>query len=583
MLAQWTLDVPDNIYTGPDIAQTLKLWQIFLDNFNPLVKLFHAPSIQQLICEAIAADPCNVAKSTKALMAAIYLCAVTTLTDEECISQLSESKTTLLRRFSCLAQQALVQAEFLRTTDPAVLQALTLYLVSSYKSPNLCTATPSSKSFTPLRVAHEAFPKSPNIPLAYSSCLVSQVYEDALPDIHSVQLASRRQLDEQSLWLLTGLATRLAQAMGSHREQSLKQISPFEAELRRRLWWQIVIMDSRSGQLLGATGGSSFSDDADAKIPANVNDSDLSPYMREPLASHDGPTEMLFCTIRLKIGNCMRRLRIAGSTSTTLTDKEELIDALDKTLESTLKQCDPSIPLHLMSVFLGRSAICQMRFSTLQGDQNEKSPETRAKLFHLALEILGYDSLTYSNKSLQRFLWHVGNSFPFQALIYVLTDLLKRPPGGDDAQQAWARVNRVYEDHPELIGNSRNPLCFALGSLTLKAWGRHAQEEPPPPGDGTQAPAAAAAARAVPMSPAIARLQSQRAARAPGGGAALGSSPGFVQQPGSDQGMYAWPQAAGGGGGAENDAQLGGSGMQFFSRCLAEDSMVLWGSQGQQW
>lgn len=394
---------------------------------------------------------------------------------------------------------------------------------------------------------------------------------------HSVQLASRRQLDEQSLWLLTGLASRLAQAMGSHREQSLKQISPFEAELRRRLWWQIVIMDSRSGQLLGATGGASFNDDADAKIPANVNDSDLSPYMREPLASHDGPTEMLFCTIRLKIGNCMRRLRLAGSASTTLTDKEELIDALDKTLESTLKQCDPSIPLHLMSVFLGRSAICQMRFSMLQGDQNEKSPDVRSRLFHLALEILGYDSLTYSNKSLQRFLWHVGNSFPFQALIYVLTDLLKRPPGDSDAQQAWTRIDRVYEDHPELISNSRNPLCFALGNLTLKAWGRHAQE--PPPSTGTQAPAATA--RAAPMSPAIAKLQSQRAARAPGG-VARGSSPGLLQQPGSDTGMCAWPQAAGGGVG-ESDAQLGSSGMHFFSRCLAEDPMVLWGSQDQQW
>lgn len=117
-------------YTGPDIHHTLKLWQIFLDNFNPLVKLFHAPTIQQLICEAIATDYHSVAKSTKALMAAIHLCAVTTLTDEECISQLSDPKTTLLRRFSCLAQHALVQAEFLRTTDPAILQALTLYLVS---------------------------------------------------------------------------------------------------------------------------------------------------------------------------------------------------------------------------------------------------------------------------------------------------------------------------------------------------------------------------------------------------------------------------------------------------------------------
>lgn len=154
--------------------------------------------------------------------------------------------------------------------------------------------------------------------------------------------------------------------------------------------------------------------------PANLNDSDLSAYMREPLASHGGPIEMLFCTIRLQIGDCMRRLWLAGSTSSTLTDKEELIDAFDKSVESVLNKCDSSIPVHLMSVFLGRSAICQMRFFVLQGEQHERSPEIRAKLFHPTLEILGYDSLTYSNKSLQRLLRHVGNKFPFQALIYVL-------------------------------------------------------------------------------------------------------------------------------------------------------------------
>lgn len=392
---------------------------------------------------------------------------------------------------------------------------------------------------------------------------------------HSIQLASRRQLDDQSLWLLTGLASRLAQAMGSHREQSLKQLSPFEAELRRRLWWQIAIMDSRSGQLLGATGEASFNDDADVKAPANVNDSDLSPYMREPLASHDGPTEMIFCTIRLKIGQCMRRLRFARLTSKTITDSEEIIDAFEKSVESTLKQCDPSIPLHLISVFLGRSATCQLRFSILQEYHKEKLPDVRSRLFNLALEILGYDNQAYSNKTLQRYLWHVGNNFPFQALIYVLADLLERPPGGDDAQQAWTRINRVYEDHPELLSNFKNPLCFALGNLTLKAWGRHAQA----PALSTDTQPLAATARAAPVCPAIAKLQSQRAARTAGGAMVQGIDSGFPK-PGPSHSMYAWPQAMDVGG---DDAQLDSSGMQFFSRYLSEDSMALWSSQEQQW
>ena len=37
--------------------------------------------------------------------------------------------------------------------------------------------------------------------------------------------------------------------------------------------------------------------------------------------------------------------------------------------------------------------------------------------------------------------------------------------------QAWAKVDQVYRDHGDLITASKtNPLFFALGTLTLRAW-----------------------------------------------------------------------------------------------------------------
>lgn len=114
---------------GPSISQKLKLWQIFLDNFNPLVKLFHAPTVQLIVHQAVI-DSGSLGKSQKALLRAIYQCAVITLSDEECVVQLNEPREILLGRYMIATQQALVRAEFLKSTDLISLQALTLYLVS---------------------------------------------------------------------------------------------------------------------------------------------------------------------------------------------------------------------------------------------------------------------------------------------------------------------------------------------------------------------------------------------------------------------------------------------------------------------
>lgn len=262
--------------------------------------------------------------------------------------------------------------------------------------------------------------------------------------------------------------------MGLHREHSLKQLSPFEAEMRRRLWWQIVTMDYRAGKVFGVSSRDNPTPNlADTKRPVNLNDSDLFPSMKEAPTGRHYPTEMVFCNLRYEIGMCLAKIRMGPSTQS-LAEKEESIDECETKMESMLLQCDPSIPLHLLVLFMGRSSICQLRFNTLQAETTHKDPETKDRIFQLALQILEYDNLTYSSQSLQRFLWHVRSIFSFQCLIFLLTDLLTHPYG-DDVRQAWARINRTYQFRPELINDVKNPLYFAMGNLALKAWNRCSQ------------------------------------------------------------------------------------------------------------
>ncbi|KAM5436479.1 hypothetical protein MferCBS31731_005757 [Microsporum ferrugineum] len=407
----------------PPAPQLFQLWQIYLNNVNPIVKLFHSQTVQRMVLDA-AADLGNVSRGTEALLFAIYTSAVTSTDEETCQRLLAESRAALISRFSKATKQALTNAEFLRSTNILTLQALTLYL-----------------------------------------------------------LATRHTYEPHTLWLFTGIASRTARAMGLHREASLRGFSVFEQENRRRLWWQILILDSRSAQLSGVAVSPDSYLFWDTKCPLNLNDSDLVPSMRELPAEYDGPTEMLFCRIRFEVGECMRKLKAlehrhgGQGGAVRMAEESQLIDELEACLEQRyLKKCDPSIPFHLLAIYLGRSSVCQMRLSTHNRQRySDQGPAalTQAEkdhVFSLGLDIIGYDNLAYSNRSLQPYRWHIAMAFPFEALILVLTELLARFEG-DQVKQAWEKVNQLYLDHPELTTGARsNTLVCALVGLTTRAW-----------------------------------------------------------------------------------------------------------------
>ena len=108
--------------------------------------------------------------------------------------------------------------------------------------------------------------------------------------------------------------------------------------------------------------------------------------------------------------------------------------------------------------------------------------DERDMMFALGLQVLVYDNLAYSTKSLEGYLWHVVMYFGFEAFILVLTELITRVEG-ETVDRAWTQVTQVYENHPGLITESRNALYYAMGNLTLKAWNKRlsaAKDHRPP-------------------------------------------------------------------------------------------------------
>ncbi|KAJ4359157.1 hypothetical protein N0V95_002409 [Ascochyta clinopodiicola] len=408
----------------PQPVEAFKLWQVYLDNINPLVKLFHAPTVQQTISEANG-NLDGIPRNVEALLFAIYCVSVESLSDRECMAITRESKDVTRQRFRSGAQHALINASFLKTSDLMVLQALTLFIISL------------------------------------------------------------QNIDARIIWMLSGIAQRIGQRVGLHRDGDVLRLPPFEAEIRRRLWWQICILEGFSQKLAGTgTGASAQVLMGDVKLPANLNDSDLFPGMKELPQESDRATEMMFFLIRCHVGDFFKRFTSAQTvfdgvwsklTTNTVdvSTKEKAIGELEHLFERKyLRHCDPSVVWHLMCTHLAKAIVFMMRFMSYAANYQGKT-ESQAKkdiLFSLSLQVCSSQNLAYTMKEMQGFMWHVNMHFQWKAFVYVLSELRYRT-SGPEVEQAWKSVQLTYEFHPTFDkGLSRRALPIAVTNLALQAW-----------------------------------------------------------------------------------------------------------------
>lgn len=123
------------------------LGTFYARNCDPMVKVLHIPSLEKLILNASSnIQEIPYGNYVEAVLFAVYYCALTSLTQEECMQHFHEAREHLLARYRTGTEAALANADLLNTTELGTLQALVIFLVSLYQHARLVNFASSTSA-----------------------------------------------------------------------------------------------------------------------------------------------------------------------------------------------------------------------------------------------------------------------------------------------------------------------------------------------------------------------------------------------------------------------------------------------------
>lgn len=376
------------------------MWQMYQENVDPIVKILHVPTMNKLIRE-ISTNLDRLTPSAEALMFALYYGTVTSMEQEDVKQTLGADKRVLLAQYRFGFEQALAKANLLTDPDVTLCQAFVLFLI-----------------------------------------LV------------------RRQDKSRYTWSLTSLAVRMCQAIGLHRDGThFPNLSPFEVEMRRRLFWCLAILDVRSAEDQG-TEPILITGSFDTKYPTNLNDTDFGPDTVELPKPRDGQTDITFSLMRFEICNTVRQFVAASKTA----DSSPTTDLLSATLEAreahlldVYRQLEHRYlkdnagqhdPMYWMMVAITRVIVAKMVMVIYQpllfaSPMDQLSCRTRNRLFIAAVEILEYTSLINADPRYKHWCWLFRTYTPYHVIVYVLLEVSGRPWSAS-VERAWTALNANF-------------------------------------------------------------------------------------------------------------------------------------------
>ncbi|KAI2630214.1 fungal-specific transcription factor domain-containing protein [Hypomontagnella submonticulosa] len=405
----------------------------FFTNVDMILKILHRPTIQAALlahadAPAYARPP--LSPESEALFFSIYHAAVASLSSAACQTHLGRRRDDLLRGYAAAVEHLLARADYLNSSSLETLQALTLYVACVR-----CGAGGSRAS-----------------------------------------------------WALLSLPIRLAQALDLHHEAANAHLSPYEAELRRRLWWQLIVLDIRASEDRGTTTVSARGS-YDTRLPLNINDADFGPASPGPLVERQGPTDVTFSLSTARCSGLFLSIEHAqdapgiddgtgagGSGGQPSKGVEEAVKHAQSLEEQFVKTADPNhAPSYLGSIMV-RLVILKM-WLIMQYPVHPRrkggsgSPSSRpgvgavpgmgrpgGSMFPHEATLRTAISIMELNEYLQsfeRFRWWADTYVQWHPLAVALAELCTHTRG-ETVDRAWRTIDDVFPRWSEVIADTKS-------------------------------------------------------------------------------------------------------------------------------
>nr|RBQ98925.1 hypothetical protein FVER53263_03225 [Fusarium verticillioides] len=354
----------------PQRRVAIRLWKVFVDGVDPYVKVLHIPTAETTLYTVIG-DPTKASNENLALCFAIYFAAITATPSDDALDITGEDKKQALLRYRMCLEQSMAQSDFLENPTIASLQAMAIYGAA-------------------MRV--------------HNSC--------------------------RAVWIMNGLALRAAQSIGLHRDGSKLGLSPFESEMRRRIWWYFQERDGRGAEDYGLQNPTATTVHG-VELPRNLHDSDLSPGMKELPPSRPDWTRMTLQLCCNQSSQAWAHLFHMSCSADGIPDegvrRRVIKDAVDK-VEGILQRCNPVIPEQRMTIRTARLILCKVDVVSRRQWQILRSPDdqppmaTEAELTE-AVELLELSNLMWQDDDLVAYQW-LARSYPqYHIMLFILRHL----------------------------------------------------------------------------------------------------------------------------------------------------------------
>ncbi|WXC58019.1 hypothetical protein SNK03_003917 [Fusarium graminearum] len=378
----------------PPKKTAIRLWKVFADCVDVCAKVTHLPTSETIIY-TVTRDPTQASIENLTFCFAIYYSSVTASTPEDALSITGEDRKKALQRYKVCLEQSLAQADFLNNPTITLLQALAIYT--------------------------------------------------AAMRVHNVNSG-------RAVWIMNGLALRAAQSIGLHRDGSKLGLSPFESEIRRRLWWHFLEKDGRGAEDYGLQNPSTSSHIYGVEQPRNLHDSDIFPEMKELPPSRPDFTRMTLPLCSNQASCAWAQILQMSCSPEGLPSedarKQVIQEAMAK-VEGILQRCNPVIPEQRMQMRISRlilrkvDLVSRRQWQTLRQPNGDETLATETDVAE-AVDLLELANDMWRDEDMVVFRW-IASAFPqYHMMLYILRHLCVRP-GGPLAKKAFMAVDMHLE------------------------------------------------------------------------------------------------------------------------------------------